>query len=169
MSLPPLSCRTKAVACAAHRLDAVAGPAELAADLHDVLVQGARRAGVVEPPHRFEQVGTRQHLAGTLRKFAQERQLAHRERLARAIRNDEELPRVNPGGTYRENVVRMRFGRRNRGGRAAPERRRDAGEQLAQPQRLRDEIVRAKAEPGDLLNVRLVSAEGTLALGEIIV
>ena len=44
-----------AVARAADGLDGGAGGAELAADLHDVLVEGAARGDVVHAPHGVEQ------------------------------------------------------------------------------------------------------------------
>src|SRR5205814_6028882 len=128
------------------------GIAQLAPELGDVHVDGARAAGIRHPPHEVEQLLAREHDARVLEEAREQLELLARQLDRRA--GDRHVARVAPqddvaGGEH--GVLAALLG--------APEDRLDARRELARRERLRDVVVRPELEPGDPVGLLVAGGE----------
>src|SRR6266516_7940481 len=127
------------------------GPAELAAELRDVHVDGPGSAGVGHPPDPIEQLVTADHYARILEQGREQVEFLRRQLDRLAVdRNLARVP-VQNDVVQREHLFRAAPV-------GAPQDCLHAGDELARRERLRQVIVGAELEPGD--SVGLLVARG---------
>src|SRR5579884_1132265 len=149
--LPPISGRDELVAGPAHRPDAL-GVSQLAPQLRDVHVDGARAAGIRHAPDEIEQALAREDDAGMLEEARQEVELLAREldRLA--------CHRVLVGVAAQHDVARGEHLVLGAPVGAAQDRLDPRGE-LSRRERLRDVVVRPELEPGHAVRLLVTGGE----------
>lgn len=131
----------------------------LAAQIHDVHVEGVGRRLEVEAPDRLEDLLAGQHLPGVGQEHLQERELRTRQLHHPLAPRHLTGRQVHPQITEGEDVLVGLLAARRRGVRAAAQQRPDPGEQLVQLERLDQVVVRARVEPGDAVADRVARGE----------